>query len=169
MCRLWAPRDGANWPRKYPALWLAVYVLAAVGATAAVFWSRKRHDLPHARAGVLAVAVFMGLSYTIMVMTFQMRTANDPSAEVARIREMLPPGERLISLGKVHHLFAYYYGQPIEMRKLPRRQVAPNVEDRYFCFAEDPGTEPLQIPFDWEPIAEVSCERARAISLAPKS
>jgi 4-amino-4-deoxy-L-arabinose transferase-like glycosyltransferase len=162
VCRLLGAARWRELAQEVSALWLAVYVLAAVSATAAVFWSRKRHDLSHARAGVLAVAVFMGLSYTIVVMTFQMRTANDPSAEVARIREMLPPGERLISLGKVHHLFAYYYGQPIEMRKLPRRQVAPNVEDRYFCFAEDPGTEPLQIPFDWEPIAEVSCERARS-------
>jgi 4-amino-4-deoxy-L-arabinose transferase-like glycosyltransferase len=160
--RLWGTTRWRELVQEISGFWLALYVVAALGATVVTLWSRKRHDLPHARAGVLAIAAFMGLSYTTVVMTLQMRTANDPSDAVARIREMLPPGERLISLGKVHHLFAYYYGEPIEMRKLPRKQQAPQIEDSYFCFAEDPGTEPLLIPFDWEPIAEVSCERARS-------
>ena len=34
----------------------------------------------------------MGLTYTGVVMSMQMRTSNDPSAAVASVRELIPPG-----------------------------------------------------------------------------
>jgi len=138
------------------------YVIAAIVAAAAVLWSRTQKDVRHAQAGILAVAGFIGLSYTGIIMSLQIRTSNDPSHEVATLRQMIPNGEHLVSFGPVHHLFAYYYQQPIELEPLVDNEAAIDTTATYFCFAEDPGFPKAIIPFEWEPIAEISCERARS-------
>jgi hypothetical protein len=41
--------------------------------------------------------------------------------------------------------------------------VAPaDCDATYFCFSEDPGFPSPKIPFAWQRVAEVSCERARS-------
>jgi 4-amino-4-deoxy-L-arabinose transferase-like glycosyltransferase len=148
---------------------LAAYALAACAAALATLWSRSRRDLAHARVGILAVAAFMGCTHVAIAMTFQSRTANNPASAIVQIREMIPPGERLVSFGRVHHLFAYYFGQPIEMQKLVAGCWAPEDSDAdYFCYLIDPSRPTPQIPFEWDPIAEVSCERAKASHVRTK-
>lgn len=138
------------------------YALAALGAAAAVLWSRRGRDARHADVGILAVAGFMGMTWTGVVVSVQMRTSNDPSATVAAVRAMIPPGERLVSLGKVHHLFAYYYGAPIELQKLGESKLATEMPGTYFCFAIDPKFKAPTIPFAWSPVVEISCERSKS-------
>ncbi len=139
-----------------------VYVLVAVGAVAAILWSRQRREERRAQFGVLAIAGFMGLTYTGVVVSIQIRNSNDPSAAVAAIRDLIPPGERLVSLEPVHHLFAYYYDQPIELQKVGKGNAATRTAGRYFCYAIDPAFEPPKIAFEWDCVAEVSCDRTRS-------
>ncbi len=141
---------------------LTCYALAGLAAACAVIWSRRRQEMSHARIGILAVATFMGLTHVGVAMNFQISTANNPSGAVVRIRDMIPPGERLVSFGKVHHLFAYYYEQPIELQRLDEGWAPADSNAEYFCYLVDPAEPSPSIPFDWQPIAEVSCERARA-------
>jgi hypothetical protein len=107
------------------------------------------------------VAAFWGLVYTGLVVSTQVRTTNDPSAAVAFVHAEIPPGEQLVSFRPVHHLFAYYYRQPIELCSIPDRRAPRDFAGTYFCFAEDPSMPKLEIPFDWQPIAEISCERGQ--------
>jgi 4-amino-4-deoxy-L-arabinose transferase-like glycosyltransferase len=139
-----------------------VYGLTAVVAAFAVLWSRSRRDRAHVQVGILALAGFMGLSYSGIVINTQMRTSNDPSAAVVSVREMIPPGDRLVSFGPVHHLFAYYYQQPIELRKVDNGQAPTQFTNTYFCFVDDPFFATPEIPFLWDRVAEISCERARS-------
>ena len=138
------------------------YAIAAIVAAFAALWSRTRKDVRHAQTGIFAVAGFIGLSYTGVIMSLQMQTSNDPSSEVASVRQMIPDGQHLVSFGPIHHLFAYYYQQPIELEPLVDNEAAADTSATYFCFAEDPGYPKTIIPFDWQPIAEISCERARS-------
>ncbi len=73
---------------------------------------------------------------------------------------MIPPGDRLLSFGPVHHLFAYYFQDPIELRKVDDGQAPTEFDNAYFCFVDDPFFETPEIPFAWERVAEM---RARAV------
>lgn len=141
---------------------LVLYAAAAALAAATALWSRSRNSRWSLSAGAMALAGFLGLSYTGVVVDVQAHVANDPSADVTSIRKMLPPGERLVSFGLVHHLFAYYYAEPIEFHALDNHVAPMDVAATYFCYAEDPGFETPAIPFAWERVAEISCERAQS-------
>ena len=139
-----------------------VYGLLAVAAAVAVVWSQRQRDAAGARLGVLTLAAFMGLSYSGLVINVQMRSSNNPSAAVASVRELIPPGDRLLSFGPVHHLFAYYFQDPIELRKVDDGQAPTEFDNAYFCFVDDPFFETPEIPFAWERVAEISCERVQS-------
>jgi hypothetical protein len=138
------------------------YCLAAAAAASVVAWSRLRPTLPRVQLGILTLAGFMGLSYTGIVISMQARTSNDPSLAVLSVRDLIPPGERLLSFGPVHHLFAYYYQEPIELRKVSGGQAPTEFSNTYFCFVDDPFFETPEIPFAWNRVAEISCERFRS-------
>ena len=140
------------------------YAAAAVAAASAILWSRRRHDHRRAVAGIFAVAGFMGLSYSGVVVDMQIQSSNDPSAEIVSVRQMLPPGEHLVSFGSIHHLFAFYYQQPIELHKLIDHEVPFDTKATYFCFSEGLNVEKIEIPFAWDRIAVISCERVRSSS-----
>jgi 4-amino-4-deoxy-L-arabinose transferase-like glycosyltransferase len=141
---------------------VVLYGTAAVAATAVIVWSRHKSTPLCGELGVLTLAGFLGLTYSGIVLSAQMGGSNDPSADVIAVRRMIPRGERLLSFGLVHHLFAYYYQEPIELRKLTDTQAPSDFSNTYFCFVDDPGFETPEIPFEWERVAEISCERARS-------
>jgi 4-amino-4-deoxy-L-arabinose transferase-like glycosyltransferase len=141
---------------------IAVYSASAITAAMAVRWSRRRPPAARVQVGVLALAGFFGLSYSGIVISAQASTSNDPRAQVAALRQGIPPGERLVSFGLVHHLFAYYYAQPIEYVSLDGHRAPHLSTATYFCFAVDPGFPSPTIPFAWQQVAEVSCDRARS-------
>jgi hypothetical protein len=111
---------------------------------------------------VLALAGFLGLSYTGVVVNVQVRTSNDPSPQVASLGDLIPSDQPLVSFGHVHHLFAYYYAKPIEFKPLDAQGRPVDDTATYFCFSLDPGFVAPTISFPWEMLAEVSCDRARS-------
>jgi len=138
------------------------YALVAALAASIAYRARFATGLLRHQAGVLALAGFMGLTYTGIVVSLQSLASNNPVEIVRSIRELIPEGERLVSFGKIHHLFAYYYKDPILLQPLGEGEEATRMPGEYFCFAIDPTYEPPSIPFDWEPVAEISCERSRS-------
>jgi hypothetical protein len=146
---------------------LAFVPLAAIAATLMI-WARPRRQAWQAQAGVLTLAAFMGLTYTGVVVSVQSRTSNTPWTAIASIRELIPPGERLMSFDPVHHLFAYYYAEPIELQRLGKDRRATPSSGAYFCFAVDPHYTRPVIPFAWETVAEISCERTQSPHPASK-
>jgi hypothetical protein len=140
---------------------IAVYLLACLLLAYVMVWSRGRSLLPQAEAGVLAMACFMGLTHTGLVMSAQVHNSNNPALAIAEVRALIPPGERLMSIDKVHHMFAYYYGDSIELQRVGTPRIATEMPGQYFCFAVDPEAKPFEIPFAWQCVAEISCERTR--------
>jgi 4-amino-4-deoxy-L-arabinose transferase-like glycosyltransferase len=136
--------------------------IAALLAAALAHWSRSLTPRWRASMGMLSLAGFLGLSYITVVVNLQSHTSNDPSDAIASIRASLPAGQRLVSFGRVHHLFAHYYQEPIALVELSENTAPANCAATYFCVSVDPGFETPTIPFEWELLAEVSCERARS-------
>ncbi len=138
------------------------YAVAAIAAIAICVWSRRRQEVLRVRMAILTLAGFWGLTYTGAVMNLQSFTANNPAHDIRAVHDLIPADEHLVSLGPVHHLFAYYYQDPIELKKLSRRREVPPVDATYFCFSIDPSVPAVEISFPWQRIAEISCERARS-------
>jgi 4-amino-4-deoxy-L-arabinose transferase-like glycosyltransferase len=145
-----------------PVPLLAGYAIAALMAAGLAHWSRSRPLVGRAALGVLSISAFWGVSYTAIVINLQAHTSNDPSQQIANIRAMLPPDRPLVSFGRVHHLFAWYYDEPVGLEPLDDNVAPASSDAEYFCFSVDPGFPTPSIPFAWQEIAQVSCERARS-------
>lgn len=112
------------------------------------------------RFSIVTVAGFIGLSFVGVVINGTVATAVDPAPDVARLKEMLPAGTRLVSFGLVETLFTYLYREPIEEQPWPKRlsEVGPGVD--YFCFTWDRPAAP-SLPFSWQIEAIIPCDRVR--------
>ena len=138
------------------------YASAAAVAVGLMIQGRRS---PTARAGcwgMLAVAAFLGLTYTGPYLGMVEANGEDAAGAVARLKAQLPAGARLASFGPVHHLFAYYYRDPIELRPLSQEGIRLAPDAPYFCIGGcDVPYRPFQLPYRWESLATVSCERSR--------
>jgi hypothetical protein len=153
--------DRMNLSTALPRPLVIAYLVATLLLAGVMLAARGRTSRLPAEAGVLAMACFMGLTHTGLVVSAQAQNSNDPSQVIAEVRALIPPGERLMSIDKVHHMFAYYFEQPIELQVVGKSRVATEMTGQYFCFAVDPEAKPIEIPFAWETVAEVSCERTK--------
>ena len=148
---------------------IAVVLLFICGIVAAgtIVWSRQgRHSRP-AVLGAVAVAGFWGLISTSIVLTAQLRTSNDPQETISRVRQMMPEDVPLVSFRPIHHLFAYHYREPIRVQTVDDDRAPDDFDGDYFCYSVAHDIPPVEVPFAWELVAEVSCERAR--SAAPRT
>jgi 4-amino-4-deoxy-L-arabinose transferase-like glycosyltransferase len=144
-----------------PPPWMLA-LLAAVAAAAVVLTRRARlvPSPTHGAAAAVAVAALVGTTFAGPILEAEQRESVPLAAAVARLKSELPPDARLVSLGPIHHLFAYYYREPIPLRPEPGRQARLQPGERYFCFGGcDAPYRPVQLPFAWEPVAVLSCER----------
>ena len=113
------------------------------------------------RLALFALAATTGASIIGPVLSGELRGATTGEQAVARLEAMLPSNARLVSLGPVNHQFAYYYGKPIGLRPSIREGTHLEPDDLYFCFGSaDAPYRPQELPFAWEPVAIISCERA---------
>jgi 4-amino-4-deoxy-L-arabinose transferase-like glycosyltransferase len=145
---------------------LALALCGLVGAPI-VLWRRQLGRVRGAQASLVVVAGFFGLFHWGVVISAQMRNSNNPAAEIAVIREMIPPGEQLVSIRPTHHLFAWYYQEPIALCPSEDRATVEECTGTYFCFAVDPAMPPLEIPIEWAVVREISCDRT--VTAHPKA
>jgi len=145
-----------------PPMFAWTYVVVAVGTAGVIVWaSLGSGSQLRWRAGILALAGFLGLTYSGVMINMYVNASVDTEVAVARLKRQLPKGHRLVSLGLVHHLFAYYYRDPITPIAWPSDGRELNVKGTYFCFNRFPSTE-VTIPFAWEEAATVSVARYRS-------
>ncbi len=83
------------------------------------------------------------------------------AATVGRLKQQLPSEIQMVSFGRTHHRFAWHYGQFIPEHPWPHDPQQVSAEVDYFCF-ERPDSRPRELPFAWEQVAVVSCERNRS-------
>jgi 4-amino-4-deoxy-L-arabinose transferase-like glycosyltransferase len=134
------------------------YAAASLGLAAVALRSRNAGDPLRVQVGVVAVSGFMAITFVGVLTDLRIRRGEDTAGAVVRLKEQLPPGQRLVSFGHVDSLFAYYYGRPI----VPLTWEAARANDvagvEYFCFY-NAGTGRPALPFDWEEVAAVSVDR----------
>jgi hypothetical protein len=134
-----------------------IYAVSTLGFAAILLWLRGRADWRWGYASVIALAVFVGVTYDTVVMNFIVRKNGVTAEQVVQLKEQLANGHQLTSFGPIHHLFAYHFRDPIGLQDWPKDcSAAGNVD--YFCFERN-DARPL--PFAWEKIAEISCDRDR--------
>ena len=124
------------------------------------WWSSVAMTSAQKLSGPIAVAAFAVLAYVGLTINVRAGLSNDTQQQVAAIKQRLPAGACLVSMGLVYHNFTYYFEQPIEpLDALPADQPWPGNTD-YFCFKPLPG-EAEKLTFAWEPLGEVTCDRNR--------
>jgi hypothetical protein len=123
-----------------------------------LFRSRDAGSRARVTMGVLALAGFMVLTFTGYLTNVRIRRSEDQAAAVARLKDQMPPGQHLVSFGPIDYLFAYYYGQPIELRSLPAGDRAPGEDDLWFCFNCGNDGRPA-LPFTWREVTAVVMDR----------
>ena len=133
-----------------PPAFAAFYLAAALVTVGVLLRSGIRGGPFAARWAAVTLAAFMGLSFTGALINTQSRLSEDNAGSVADLRQHLPPKAQLVSLGRVDHLFAYYYRQPIRALPWPQSPSALPRVGQYFCFDRNPDTLVLPIPFRWE-------------------
>jgi 4-amino-4-deoxy-L-arabinose transferase-like glycosyltransferase len=112
------------------------------------------------QALVLGGAAMLGLTYVGLVVPFIAQKSENAALAVARLKDRLPRREHLVSFGPVSHLFAYLYRDPIPLLPWPAQADDLGTKTTYFCF-DRLGGAPVSIPFAWEVVAVISCDRYR--------
>lgn len=152
-------------PLAQPAWFAIVYAAACLGLASAVWRasvSSRHGQVPLLLRTAWALAIFLGLSYAgVLANTALAVSEEPPAAAIARLREKLPPGVRLVSFNWVDPLFAYSWRDPIRQDPWPRSagDIAPDV--LYFCYGNDsPLAGPVTFAFD--KLGEISCDRVHS-------
>ncbi len=145
---------------KQPLAWTGPYALAAVAVGALAWWLPARQSSLRCRTAVLVIAGFVPLSYnTLLINAFQ-GTSVDTAGAVARLEAQLPSGTKLVSFGQIQHLFAFYYHDKIPVLPWPEAGDPLDETSRYFC-AEPGQLDRTPLPFRYERIADINCDRHR--------
>jgi 4-amino-4-deoxy-L-arabinose transferase-like glycosyltransferase len=132
------------------------YALACLALAGLIAWAGRAGRV---RLAVCAVASYMVLLFVGVIADVRLRRTEDTAAAVRLLKERLPPGAGLVSLGHVDAIFAYHYAAPIPALGGPEDGVGL-AAGQYFCI-DGLGNTPLDLPFAWEPVAALSMDRNR--------
>jgi hypothetical protein len=138
---------------------VAGLLFAAAFAVLAVMVARNRHSREpiHVRLALMGIAAGMSLAITGAYLNTRVRLCEYQAADMQRLKEKLPPGQRLVSFGGGFDCtFTYYYGMPvIDPIPWPKDD---NPDLTYFCFMS-PGASRPTLPFAWEELGAISVDR----------
>lgn len=108
--------------------------------------------------GAVLMAAFLGMSYVGPVINDQYARSEHLPEAIAELQEQLPAGERLVSFDHVHHVFLHYFDETVQLLDPPEDLNDVPADINYFC-VHVVGSEQPQLPFDWEPVAQLSVDR----------
>lgn len=134
---------------------VGVYAAACIGVSAVLVRSARTGGVRHAAAALGAIAVFQLIVFRGVVTEALGRGARDMAPVVIAVRDELPVGARLVSIGPVHHRFAYHYRTLIPRVRLSTTTAAAPVDLEFFCFESVRGSEPAGLPELWIQVARV--------------
>jgi 4-amino-4-deoxy-L-arabinose transferase-like glycosyltransferase len=137
----------------------ASYALACLALAGLIVWAGRAAGPWRARLAVVGVASYMVLLFGGVIADVRLRKTENTGGAVRRLKEQLPPGVGLVSLGHIDAIFAYYYGAPIPVLPKPEDGPGPGPGE-YFC-VDGLGNTPLKLPFSWEKVAALSMDRNR--------
>jgi hypothetical protein len=147
-----------SWAMSIP--FASVYFLGCVALAAVGWWAARGSSPREIMIGMTSTACFLGLTYSTLLVYVRQKISEDAPAAIARLHEQIPPGQTLVSIGPAHHLFLLLHGQPVPQFSVDRPQDMDQAATDYFCFwVWSGGVKPADIPFEWEQIAAISCDR----------
>ncbi len=156
---------GATWiPRFYspqvtqPGWFAALYLAVALVASAVLWFNHSATQPVRARAMLLVIGAFIGLSYQGVVVNGMAQASENVASTMADLKSRLPADVRLVSFGMVETQFTDYYGRPVEQRRWPNSPGDGAADSDYFCFTWGGGPPP-ELPFGWRAVGMISCDR----------
>ena len=142
--------------QRLPFAW--VYAVTCMACGGVAFWASQAATAARGRCAVSVLSVFLGLSCSGLVVNSQIRKSENAGLAVQNFKLQLPGDQALVSFGPVHHLFLFHYGRPVECTPWPATEAGVDPDLTYFCFGgEQTLTQP--IPFPWEVVGVISCDR----------
>ena len=141
-----------------PIVRAAVFAGIAIGLAYAMFRSVRNSTMAAMSRQVVCIGLFLSMVQVGLITTVQQRRIEDVEGQVIRLKQLLPPDVTLVSLGKVHHAFAFFYRQPIPIVAYPSETLPSDLD--YFCLHTYEEEHP-KLPFEWNEIAMVNCDRFR--------
>ena len=122
-----------------------------------LFRNLKRYQEDAVKRAVFALGGCMSVCFAFVFLTVLINRSVTTEASVTKVKQIVAD-EKLVSLGKVHHLFVFHYQKPVPRIDWPKseQELPPDVE--YFCF-DVCCNQHRKIPFAWEPVAVVNCDR----------
>jgi hypothetical protein len=129
---------------------VAIYALLALALR-----ERDRPDPVRTKLAVFALAGCVALTYSVLFVNNRVARGLPAAELVAQVKEQVGDA-RLVSFGRVHHLFAYHYQGHLPVADWPRAAADLPADVDYFCF--DPRFQ-KELPFAWEKVGEVNCDR----------
>lgn len=108
----------------------------------------------------MTIAACLGIMFMGLVTNILQTSSNDTERQIAELKQQLPQGTKLVSVGLVEHIFPYYFRDPIRPIAQENLLQPWPVETSYFCFSEINHAD-QKFPFPWTVIARITCDRTR--------
>jgi 4-amino-4-deoxy-L-arabinose transferase-like glycosyltransferase len=154
---VWVP-PGARARYFMPLMPLAAVLMGLIGS--AWLFQPWRRWTPTARMRfVIGVLLAFAALHAGPALSIQSRMCDDISGQISELDEQLPDGANLVSFGPLHHGFLYHYGRPIRLREIPPAKDLTAIPAYFAIHTHD--AEPPALPFAWDEIATISCDRYR--------
>ena len=160
-----APWLDAAWADRVVQPWPFTLVFVVVACITGTLLLRSTHAEQNQDAmqrvrfsAFAAVVVVIGLAFVGASLNTLSKVANDHESQTLAVKQLLPPGAKLVSFGPLEHVFTFDYREPITQLPWPlwKERVPSDVE--YFAFTPE-SFPPTNAPADWEQIAVVVCDR----------
>lgn len=135
------------------ALGTITLLVPAVG----LFWLTTA-DRRKAWFGPMAAALAMCAIYDGPILELTAQRCAPVGEDVARLKAELGSETPVASFGQLMHTFLFYYGEPIPIADVP--STGDRAPTGVFLIHAK-GSEPIDLPFEWEPLGEVACDRFR--------
>lgn len=151
---VWLP-PGARTRYFMPLMPCAAVLTGLIGDAALRSWSSERFYRWTLGLSAACAAMYVG-----PVLSFQARRCDDIAEQVAALKARLPAEAKLVSLQQLHHGFLFYYRDAIPLLPWPEDESDVPDDVEYFAVHTYRRDVPT-LPFDWERIDVVSCDRFR--------
>ncbi len=120
-------------------------------------WQCVHSELPALQIGsILCVASFVGLTFAGLFTNSLVAQSQRADLAMSKLKSRLPSNAQLVSVGPIHHLFAYHFGRPIGLLPADAQPDAEATGGRYFCTMK---SVPISVPY--EKVAEICCDREK--------
>jgi hypothetical protein len=137
---------------------VAIYGMGVMVALAGIVWSIRSQHPRTAMIGLLTAALFFGGTYSGPTINVLAMISEHQAEAIAELKQRLPTDVKLVSFGRLDHVFTFHYRESIPVVPWPTAGNSLPGDTDYFCFTPNPW-QPTKLPFAWEQVAVVSCDR----------